>query len=425
MTHKKLPFSAQKTLKFAHNLDNPIVLFSGRNKTSSKNAILTFAPQEIRTCFSLSDIQRFISSIPAALSNGSSDLFRSGWIGYFSYEAGHAQLLNNQRTTQPLAEFFECPLTVELDLETDEVWLHNPRALNDDLVDPFIQALAALQNHQETSCAKTRNWMSAWNAEQYQQAFNKTHQYLRAGDCYQVNLAVPFYCADDLTQQSPLPLFEQFDPTFGAYMRTPHLTLFSVSPERFIRIEGDCIETRPIKGTIARGKTEQEDQANKEWLANSSKNQAENLMIVDLLRNDLSKHAEPFSVKVDELFHIETHANVHHMVSTIRAKKRIGTNTADVIFDALPGGSITGAPKKRAMEIINELEADARGVYCGVFGYFDDSGLSDFNILIRTICATKQGANCWAGGGVVMDSTWQDEWQELHTKVRRILDTPL
>ncbi len=233
---------------------------------------------------------------------------------------------------------------------------------------------------------------------------------------------MPFSNTANMRAQSPLPLLQSFNPAFGGYLKTDYLSLFSVSPERFICIDGQRMETRPIKGTVSRGANIEEDEANKAWLAGSEKNQAENLMIVDLLRNDLSRYALPFSVKVEKLFAIETHANVHHMVSTISAVKRPEFSSAEVIVNALPGGSITGAPKKRAMEVIDELEAGARGPYCGVMGFFDDSGFVDFNILIRTVVAKETGAQCWAGGGVVLDSTCEEEWQELHVKVARILE---
>lgn len=432
MTHQLLPFRAAEILKIVHLLDNPLVLYSGSQVHESNYAILAFSPSEQQICYSQNDIQQLQSRIsantgvtPAAASPASTTRFRSGWAGYYSYEAGRQAAADN--SSIPLAEFFYYPVTVELCLHSGQCWLHNPHQLSDIQLQRWLNPL----HHQIVAMSATktteqpRNWQPAWDARQYRQAFERVQQYLSAGDCYQVNLAMPFTCSADLTKASPLPLFERFQPAFGGYLRSAGTTLFSVSPERFIRIQGSRLETRPIKGTIKRGRDATEDEQHRQWLAASEKNRAENLMIVDLLRNDLSRHAEPFSVRVEKLFHIETHANVHHLVSTISAVMRAETSAAEVIFDALPGGSITGAPKRRAMEIIAELEAGPRGPYCGSLGYFDDAGHSDFNILIRTIVARPQGAECWGGGGVVMDSTWEDEWQEIHTKVQRILDTPL
>lgn len=432
MTHRILAFSAPKILQCCDLLDNPILLYDHQPEQNIRRAILTFSPRQSRICFTADELMQLIHELPAATTataGAGGGIFRSGWIGYFSYEAGHTLLLQQNRLPAlPLAEFFECPLSLELNLLTGDCTLHNPRHLPAAETEAFVQQLERALLQADTSqlpAPHPRPWQPAWQARDYQRAFDATHEYLRAGDAYQVNLAMPFICHEDLRSSRPHALLESFRPAFGAYLKSPWLTLFSVSPERFIRLQQEQLETRPIKGTVARGATAEEDERNRQWLAGSRKNQAENLMIVDLLRNDLSRHAQPFSVQVTQLFQIETHANVHHMVSTITARLQPHTPPAQVIADALPGGSVTGAPKKRAMEIIAELEARPRGPYCGSLGYFDDAGHSDFNILIRTIVATAAEATCWAGGGIVMDSTCAEEWQELHTKVQRILDTPL
>ena len=452
MIHKKLPFSALEALLSGHLLDNPILMFSGKSQNShqakvSQNiqlsssekstAVLTCLPDKSLTASNKQDLQQIRKAIREHSASNrnrphSSPVtapFCSGWAGYLSYEAGRVlQGLPASQSTTPLAEFFHYPLSIYLDFAENSCNLQNPHNLPDTVTIPFINHIqAAIQKHRKTDnpSSPQQQWQSGWSKEQYQQAFGATRNYLVAGDCYQVNLAMPFHCQADLTNHNPASLLQTFNAPFSAYLKTPAQTLFSVSPERFIRIDGDRIETKPIKGTIARGETAEADEHNRQWLANSPKNRAENLMIVDLLRNDLSRSAEPFSVKVTKLFDIESHANVHHMVSTIVATRRPDQHAVDVIFDALPGGSITGAPKRRAMEVIDELEHESRGAYCGVLGYFDDAGHADFNILIRTIAATTNGAVCWGGGGIVMDSTWEDEWQEIHSKVGRILNTPL
>ncbi|MCD8524183.1 MAG: aminodeoxychorismate synthase component I [Saccharospirillaceae bacterium] len=424
---------------------------SGTTASAGSSAVLAFKPSRQLSASNaegLQDIRRAVRQTPtttqpeqhssvqgAQRQRVATSFFSSGWAGYISYDAGKTlQNLpipgtNDACPKPPLAEFFYYPLSLFLNFADDSCTLQNPQELPESVTAEFIDQLRAAITAYRASAASTvskaRQWHCAWNEDRYREAFNATQRYLMAGDCYQVNLAVPFYCPDDLHSASPASLLQDFNAPFSAYLRTPSLTLFSVSPERFIRIDGARIETRPIKGTIARGETPELDESNRQWLADSAKNRAENLMIVDLLRNDLSRSAEPFSVKVTKLFDIESHANVHHMVSTIVATRRPEQHAVDVIFDAFPGGSITGAPKRRAMEIIDEFEHAPRGAYCGVLGYFDDAGHADFNILIRTISATAQGAVCWGGGGVVMDSTWEDEWQEIHSKVGRILNTPL
>ncbi len=451
MIHKKLPFSALEAFLSGHLLDNPILIFSGKIQDShhsggaqnvqfslfeKSTAVLACLPDKSLKANNRQELQQIRKTIRENSTNARrlprfppATPFHSGWAGYFSYDAGRIlHGLPVPRSAAPLAEFFYFPLSVHLDFSENSCNLQNPHNLPESITASFINHIqTAIQRHKQAPpiTPQQQQWQRVWSKEQYQQAFNVTRNYLAAGDCYQVNLAVPFHCHADLTESNPASLLQAFNAPFSAYLKTKTQTLFSVSPERFIRIDGDRIETRPIKGTIVRGKTTEADESNRQWLANSTKNQAENLMIVDLLRNDLSRSAEPFSVQVTKLFDIESHANVHHMVSTIVATKRPDHHAVDVIFDALPGGSITGTPKRRAMEIIDELEHESRGAYCGVLGYFDDAGHADFNILIRTIAATKDRAVCWGGGGIVMDSTWEDEWQEIHSKVGRILNTPL
>lgn len=356
--------------------------------------------------------------------------FQSGWAGYIEYPK-NAQPAHE--TATPAAEFFYYPCSLLLDIESGTTYLQNPNALSELEINDWLAPLYKLSNDKSVSTNKLstgyepipRKWFSTWCRSDYQQAFEQVQNYLKSGDCYQINLTMPFTCSDNLCNASPLPLLEAFNPRFGGYLKSPKNTLFSVSPERFIRIDGNRIETSPIKGTIPRGKTATEDLQLAQQLSSSLKNQAENLMIVDLLRNDLSINALPHSVKTEKLFELESHANVHHLVSTISAEKRPDKSAADIIMDAFPGGSITGAPKKRAMEIIAELEHQPRGLYCGSLGYFDDAGHADFNILIRSIIATKDGATCWGGGGITVDSTADDEYQEILNKVGKILTTPI
>lgn len=425
MSYTPLPYSKAYVLKQVQNLPYCALLYDQLNA----KIVVCFAPRQRRICRNLNELNEFLASISAtshtlqpAASWGS---FGSGWLGYFQYQAGRLQHQADQHLPQSiLAEFNEYECAIHLNLTDEQAYLANPRSLTSSQLQPYFDLLEQA-NASVAAEASSHAWQSAWDFTKYQSAFQQVKNYLLAGDCYQVNLAMPFYCNDDLRLHNPMPLLSAFAPSFGGYFKGQERTLFSVSPERFINIHGTRIETRPIKGTVARGQTPEEDLANKTWLAQSSKNQAENLMIVDLLRNDLSHYAAPHTVKVETLFGIETHANVHHMVSTISAEKAPEVTNAEVIWRAFPGGSITGAPKKRAIEIIHQLEAEPRQAYCGSMGFFDDSGYTDFNILIRTIEATAQGAVCWGGGGIVMDSNAEEEWQELHTKVRRILDTPL
>lgn len=426
-----LPVSARQLLRVCHRLDTPALLYSGSSGAAAADRrrtriILACQPDEMVSARSLDDLNTLIQRLQLPDTDTPEAIFRSGWLGYFSYDAG--ELLLKLRDVgcgaTPLAEFGYYPLSLEICPDTDECWLWNPDACPDNRVQHLLQHLDATLAHEPTepeSAVLTTDWQPAWPFERYQQAFDQVQAYLRSGDAYQVNLTMPYYSQQDLRDRNPQALLQQFNAPFAGYFRTPTLTLFSVSPERFIRVEQRQMTTSPIKGTAPRAADAVTDEQNREWLRHSSKNQAENLMIVDLLRNDLGMSAETGTVKVEKLFDIESHANVHHMVSTIVARVLKSLFPIDVIVSALPGGSITGAPKRRAMEIIRELEADRRGLYCGSFGYVDNRGTCDFNILIRSIQAFANGANCWAGGGVVIDSEAASEYQEIKDKIGRLL----
>lgn len=259
----------------------------------------------------------------------------------------------------------------------------------------------------------------------YQQAIETVQAYISAGDCYQVNYTQRFssrYQGDPwlayqwLRQACPTP--------FAGFQNLgPDQALLSLSPERFIKLHQRQIETRPIKGTRPRGNDPQEDQLQAQALLASPKDRAENLMIVDLLRNDLGRSSRIGSVKVPELFSLESYPNVHHLVSSVSAELAEGKDALDLLAGSFPGGSITGAPKIRAMQIIDELEPQRRGPYCGSLLYIDVRGDMDSSITIRSLLAHHGRLHCWAGGGIVADSKWQEEYQESLDKVQILLRT--
>ena len=231
-----------------------------------------------------------------------------------------------------------------------------------------------------------------------------------------------------------LALREANKAPFSAFIRLESATILSVSPERFLQLSQEKVQSKPIKGTMPRSSDKVQDAKNAEILKHSTKDNAENLMIVDLLRNDISRSCQAGSVKVPELFAIESFPAVHHLVSTVEGTLSEDKDATDLLRGAFPGGSITGAPKIRAMEIIEELEPHRRSVYCGSIGYLSNCGNMDTSITIRTlICqqgdkSNKQPAkpntnsiHCWAGGGLVADSTAPSEYQETFDKVNCIL----
>ncbi|MBB3107882.1 para-aminobenzoate synthetase component 1 [Psychrobacter luti] len=297
-----------------------------------------------------------------------------------------------------------------------------------------------------------------WSKRDYQQAYDKTQNYLQQGDCYQINLTQKWQGAfnqnttDNVTPmlidylpalhrntQAPFAGYlavNNFDSEMSVDTQDNQFELLSCSPELFFTFNKDGntgkhhIRTKPIKGTMPRGLNTEQDNAYKQQLIDSEKDRAENVMIVDLLRNDLGKYAKIGSVKVPQLFAIESFSNVHHMVSTITAELKTDSHPLAVLFGSLPAGSITGTPKKRAVEIISELEGAARSAYCGTLGYMNFDGSGQWNVLIRTLQANtlsndelekERHVSLWAGGGITVASDCDAEYQECLDKVGNLL----
>jgi para-aminobenzoate synthetase component 1 len=265
---------------------------------------------------------------------------------------------------------------------------------------------------------------SSFTRPAYLDAVARVREYIFAGDIFQANLSQRF---EARLTESPWSLYRrlrQRNPApFAAFMELPGASVLSASPERFLRVDVDGrVETRPIKGTRPRGVGPEHDAALGQALAESAKDRAENLMIVDLMRNDLSRVCVPGTVRVPELFTLERYATVHHLVSTVVGDLTPGTDALDLLKAAFPGGSITGAPKLRAMEIIAELEPSWRGVYCGSLGYWSLTGALETSIAIRTAVARGGRVYFNAGGGIVADSSPEEEYRETLDKARGIID---
>ncbi len=271
-------------------------------------------------------------------------------------------------------------------------------------------------------------WTADHSPADYAAAVSRILDYIRAGDIYQANFTQrwvapraaslnSFALYRRLRSLSPAPYAAFIEDTCGN-------AILAASPERFLELSADGhIDTRPIKGTRPRGVTAAEDELLGAALRDSPKDQAENLMIVDLLRNDLGRVAETGSVKVPELNALYSFASVHHLVSTVTARLRKGLGPLDLVRASFPGGSVTGTPKIRAMEIIDELEASRRGAYCGAIGWIGLDGAMELSIAIRTITVTRDRVIAQAGGGIVADSDPAGEYQEALTKARAMLAT--
>jgi para-aminobenzoate synthetase component I len=271
---------------------------------------------------------------------------------------------------------------------------------------------------------KIQRLESNFTRAQYESSIQKTIEHIHAGDFYQANITRKFYGEFEytpdyfslfvaLTKASPAP--------FSAYIQHQGNAILSASPEAFLHVDsGGHITTRPIKGSARRGRTEEEDRIIRNALAHSSKNHAENLMIVDLMRNDLARVSLPQSVTVTEQSGLYSYTTIHHLISTIRAQKRDDASVMDIVRACFPPGSMTGAPKIAAMEWCATQEKMARGVYSGAIGWFGGKNTCDLSVVIRTLIMDGNRFEFQVGGGIVADSTPADEWQETMTKARGI-----
>lgn len=262
-----------------------------------------------------------------------------------------------------------------------------------------------------------------FSKEDYKQAIDQMISYIVEGDIYIANMTQQLTINSKKEPYEVYRYLRTYNPApFGGFFQCGDFQIVSASPERFMQVKDGNIETRPIKGTRKRGETEEEDARLKEELRNSSKDRSELLMIVDLERNDLNHICEPGSVCVTEHFAVETYATVFHLVTTIVGKLRQGLSAVDLIPAAFPGGSITGAPKIRAMEIIDELEHDRRNLYTGSMGYFSFDGNCDFNIVIRTAVHQDGAYHLGVGGGITCESDLEFEYEETLQKARAVLE---
>ncbi|MGO1117904.1 aminodeoxychorismate synthase component I [Rhodovibrionaceae bacterium A322] len=367
--------------------------------------------------------------------------FQGGAAGLLGYELGR----HLERLPQAKADGRDLPelavgfydLVVAFDLEAHRLWViscgypeRNPDARQQRAVARAAWLKARLSSTlplADVSWTEKAQWRLERSRQDYEAAIAKVIDYIFAGDIFQANLSQRFL-AQKPQGLSDFDLYRRLRMTsaapFAAFARCgTGLSVLSASPERFLALDAQGrIETRPIKGTRPRGKSPAEDKDLAAELYSSPKDRSENLMIVDLMRNDLSRVAEVGSVKVPALCDLESFATVHHLVSVVEGKLRQEASSVDLLRAAFPGGSITGAPKIRAMEIIQELEEAQRGPYCGSLFWLGFNGVMDSSILIRTLVVTDEQVVAQAGGGIVADSSPQEEYEETLTKARAMLE---
>lgn len=362
--------------------------------------------------------------------------FQTGAAGYFGYDLGqHLERIPPHRVDdQPVPDLLVglYGWTVAFDHEDRRAWVMangHPESSDAEQRRLAVARIAWVLDQLATPAPVRAPKVRATprpdlGRAEYEAEVGRVIDYVRAGDIYQANLSHRFRAtlppgADPrslymtLRRETPAP--------FAAFVRHGDVAILSASPERFLALRGDLVEARPIKGTRPRGRTAEEDAALAHALVESEKDRAENLMIVDLLRNDLSRVCADGSVDVPVLFGLETYASVHHLVSVVTGKLRPGKTAVDLLRATFPAGSVTGAPKIRAMEIIAELERNRRGPYCGSVGYIGFDGAMDTSVVIRTMVLTGRQLTFQVGGGIVADSDPSAEYEETLTKAKGLI----
>ena len=352
--------------------------------------------------------------------------FNGGAIGYFAYDLGRrieklpVLAADEEQLADMAIGIYRWAVIV--DHQQRQTWLAG-YDLDNDLQSSLIAEFSSLPETAAVNDFKVlQPPCSNMDKAAYAGAFAKIKNYLQEGDCYQVNLTQRFASPCQGDPWFAYRVLRQINAApFSAYLNYPDVQVLSSSPERFLQVRNNQVETKPIKGTRPRKQLTADDKQQIADLAASEKDRAENLMIVDLLRNDIGKTCKDGSVKAPVLFAVETFATVHHLVSTVTGQLAPGQQAVDLLRSCFPGGSITGAPKIRAMEVIEELEPNRRGIYCGAIGYIGFDGNMDTNIVIRTLVHNHGTIRFWAGGGIVNDSVMDAEYQECFDKAGALL----
>ncbi len=444
MNHLPLPYCVDAPTLFERlcELPHPVLLHSSNRETirgrydivtadparlvKYKDGVLSVGTQQITTRTPLDALRKYFTP----RSREPFDHFRSGFLGYFGYAL--QETLERLPTAPPdLLGFpalwggdYRWAVVTDHSTRTTRLWYDTN--LSSIYVREIERRLTSQSGRNNSDFTIGSRFVPTMTDSTYRDAFDAIQRYIEQGDCYQVNLARHYAATlrgdragagwaayKHLVRSHPVP--------FGAYLSTPYGDIVSISPERFVRYCAGLVETSPIKGTAPRYADAEEDSASADQLQHSAKDRAENVMIVDLLRNDLGRICRPGSIRATRLFGVESFTGVHHLVSTVQGAVRPEIDAWLVLAASFPGGSVTGAPKIRAMQIINELEPVARSVYCGSIGYVDDSGAMDTNIAIRTLAFTPTDVHCWGGGGIVGDSRADAELAEIEHKIGRLL----
>jgi para-aminobenzoate synthetase component 1 len=441
---KPLPYCSDGESIFAAIADLPWAVWldsggRGRFDILTAQPVATLVTKGKQTCISDLAGERFSSEDPFDVirellgrqqENARDIRFAGGALGYWGYDLSARWLKRAERVhvQEGLPEMaigiYDWAIQLDHQEKTANLLSYKRYPQTEQNIDLVLKRLDSKSASAAPASFRVQGEIvSNFSRTNYEAAFDKIQAYIKAGDCYQINLAQRFsaqasgdafaaYC--QLRKMSSAP--------YSAFLNLPFMQVLCASPERFLQVQQGLVETRPIKGTRPRVADARQDALLVQDLQNNPKDRAENLMIVDLLRNDLGKNCVPGSVQVPRLFELESFATVHHLVSTITGKLAEGKDALALLRDCFPGGSVTGAPKHRAMEIIGELEPHRRGVYCGSLGYVGFDGNMDCNIAIRTLVYADGEISFCAGGGVVADSEASAEYQETLDKASAMLE---
>lgn len=412
----------KKLGEFSFIVFDPFIKFTSKNKginISEKN--ISGDPLE--------ELQNVLNKYK--IKNKGKFPFNGGAVGYLSYDLARqiedlpSDAIDDMQIEDIVMYFYHGTIVIDHILEKIYYSDYNIDGKGQNRFDYILDKINKSLNviKPEVKYNSNSKMVSNFTKNEYLNSIKKIKKYIKAGDIYQTNMTQRF-CSkfDGNAVGLYLKLRDKNPAPFSAYLDIDNVKILSSSPERFVKVKSRIITTRPIKGTMPRGITVEEDEKNKNILINSEKDKAELLMIVDLERNDLGRVSEIGSVKVKELFKLETYATVFHLVSTIEAKLRDDINFKKLIEGIFPGGSITGAPKIRAMEIIDELEPTQRNIYTGSLGYIDFAGDIDINIVIRTIVLKDEKAYIQLGGGIVSDSVEELEYEETLHKGKALFE---
>jgi anthranilate synthase component 1 len=429
----KSPVSIVKTIDYRPSLINvaatDIDFFPGLFESQSgegDNArydILFAAPEKILVAKESEEVHSLLSAIDQKPALDTSELpFEYGWLVYLSYEAASSwqSKLSKPTEQQILAVAIRCGGAIVYDRISDKTYACGN---SQKVVDSIEQRI--YQNKKKAFHSSHYRISQVESARRFQQGIETCQQYIRRGDIYQANLSRQWSYFTDDEQPSPASLFarlKQANPApFAALFQYKDWAIISSSPERLFNVKNGRVSTRPIAGTHPRGENPQVDALQIKRLISDDKEQAEHIMLVDLERNDIGQVSETGSVQVDELMVVETYPHVHHIVSNITGHLRQDVKISDVIKALFPGGTITGCPKLRCMQIIDEIEQRPRGAYTGSIGYINHQGQADFNILIRTLSLHGSSLHFNAGAGIVHDSNPLKETEETEHKAQGLI----